>query len=135
MLENIGIEIFDTPGKGYVEDLNLFLRSINDEILVVSGDLPLLDDEIIKKIISTHNSHKIWTSFLVTNDFLTSLGLTPEFSILFQNKECCFTGISIVYSMEINNLNSIEEIYHLLNDKRIAMNLNTCEDYRLLDTS
>ena len=34
MLENVGIEIFDTPGKGYVNDLNLILRSINDEILV-----------------------------------------------------------------------------------------------------
>ncbi len=135
LLENVGIEIFDTPGKGYVKDLNLFLRSINDEILVVSGDLPLLDDEIIKKIVSTHNPDKIWTSFLVTKDFLTSIGLTPEFSVPFQNKECCFTGVSIVNAKEINNLDSVEEIYHLLNDKRIAMNLNTYEDYRLLDTS
>jgi adenosylcobinamide-phosphate guanylyltransferase len=64
-----------------------------------------------------------------------SIGLIPEFSVPFQNKECCFTGVSIVNAKEINNLDSVEEIYHLLNDKRIAMNLNTCEDYRLLDTS
>ncbi len=135
MIENVGIEIFDTPGNGYVNDLNLILRSINDEILVVSGDLPLLDDEIIKKIVSIHNPEKIWTSFLVTKDFLMSIGLIPEFSVPFQNKECCFTGISIVNAKEINNLDSVEEIYHLLNDKRIAMNLNTCEDYRLLGSS
>jgi len=135
MLENIGIEIFDTPGKGYVEDLNLILRSINEDVLVVPGDLPLLDDEIIKKILKTYNSGKIWTSFLVTKDFLKSIGLTSDFSVRFQNKECSFTGISLVNAKEINNLDLIEEIYYILNDKRIGMNLNTYEDYRLLGTS
>ena len=135
MLENNGIETIDTPGKGYVEDLNQILRSINDDVLVVPGDLPLLDDEIIKKIVNTYNSDKIWTSFLVTKAFLKSLGLKSDFSIKFQNKECCFTGISIVNAKEINNLDSVEEIYYELNDKRIGMNLNTFEDYRLLNTS
>ena len=135
MLENAGIEIFDTPGKGYVEDLNLFLRSINNEVLIVPGDLPLLDDEIIKKIVNTYNSSKIWTSFLVTKNFLKSIGLTSDFSVKFQNKECTFTGISIVNAKEINNLDLVEEIYYILNDKRIGMNLNTYEDYRLLGTS
>ena len=36
---------------------------------------------------------------------------------------------------KIENLDSVEEIYHILNDKRIAFNLNTVEDYRLLGTS
>lgn len=135
MLENAGIETFDTPGQGYVEDLNLILRSINDDVLVVPGDLPLLDDEIIKKIINTYNSNKIWTSFLVTKDFQKSIGITSDFSIKFQNHECSFTGISIVNAKEINNLDLVEEIYSILNDKRIALNLNTCEDYRLLGTT
>ena len=83
----------------------------------------------------TYNSGKIWTSFLVTKDFLKSIGLTSDFSVRFQNKECSFTGISLVNAKEINNLDLIEEIYYILNDKRIGMNLNTYEDYRLLGTS
>ena len=35
MLENAGIEIFETQGNGYVEDLNLILRSTNDHFFVV----------------------------------------------------------------------------------------------------
>ncbi len=135
MLENAGIEIFDTPGKGYVEDLNLILRSINDVVLVIPGDLPLLDDEIIKKIVNIYNSDNIWTSFLVTKDFLKSIGLESDFSVKFENKECCFTGISIVNTKEINNLDLVEESYCILDDKRIGLNLNTKEDYRLLDTA
>ena len=135
MLENAGIETFDTPGNGYVEDLNQILRSIHDTVLVVPGDLPLLDDEIIKKIVNTYNSDKIWTSFLVTKDFQKSIGITSDFSVKFQNQECSFTGISIVNAKDINNLDLVEEIHYLLNDKRIGMNLNTYEEYRLLSTS
>ncbi len=135
VLENTEIEIFDTPGKGYVEDLNLILCSINDEVLIVPGDLPLLDDKIIKKIVNLYNSEKIWTSFLVTKDFLQSIGLTSDFPVRFENKECCFTGISIVNAKEINNLDLVEENYCILDDKRIGMNLNTYEDYKLLSTS
>lgn len=135
MLKNIGIENFDTPGKGYVEDLNLILRSINDNVLIVPGDLPLLDEEIMQKIVNTYNPDKIWTSFLVTKDFLKSIGLTSNFSVRFQNKECYFTGISIVNAAEINSLDLVEETYYILNDKRIGLNLNTYEDYRLLGTS
>jgi len=136
MLQNAGIETFETTGKGYVEDLNLILRSIkDDDIFVVSGDLPLLDDVIVKKIVNSHHHDKIWTSYLVTRDFLNSLGLKSDLSIIFQNKECHFTGVSIINANEINNLNSVEEIYYLLNDKRIAFNLNTMEDYRLLGTT
>ena len=135
MLQNAGFEIINTPGNGYVEDLNLILRSINDDIFVVSGDLPLLDEEIVKKIVASHHQEKIWASYLVTRDFLLSLGLKSDISVTFQNKTCHFTGISIINANEINNLDSVEEIYHILNDKRIAFNLNTFEDYSLLDSS
>ena len=96
---------------------------------------PLLDDKIIKKIVNLYNSEKIWTSFLVTKDFLQSIGLTSDFPVRFENKECCFTGISIVNAKEINNLDLVEENYCILDDKRIGMNLNTYEDYKLLSTS
>jgi len=135
MLENAGIEIFETPGNGYAEDLNLILRSINDYIFVVSGDMPLLDDDIVKKIANSHHTDTIWTSYLVTKDFLISLGLKSNYFVTFQNKKCHYTGISLVNSNKISNLDSVEEIYHILDDKRIAFNLNTAEDYRLLGTS
>lgn len=135
ILQNAGFEIIETPGNGYVQDLNLILRSINDDIFVVSGDLPLLDEEIVKKIVNLHHQGKIWTSYLVTKDFLLSLGLKSDITVIFQNKECHFTGVSIINANEINNLDAVEEIYHILNDKRIAFNLNTVEDYNLLDCS
>jgi len=132
ILEQRGIKVYDTPGSGYVIDLNFILKSIDDYVFVTSGDLPLLDEEIIKKIIKQQNNN-IWTSYLITKDFLKSLGLKSEYSVIFENIRCIFTGISIINARKISNLELIKENYQILNDKRIAFNLNTKEDYELLN--
>jgi len=49
VLEERGIETLDTQGNGYVNDLNFLLQKMDGFVFVVSGDLPLLDEEIIQK--------------------------------------------------------------------------------------
>ena len=135
MLENIGIETIDTSGNGYVEDLNSVLQSLEDVVFVTSGDLPLLDAQIISELADQHNSKNIWTSFLVTNKFLKGLGIKSENSISFENQDCHFTGISLVNSKHIESLDNIQEHFIINDDKRIALNLNTKYDYDLLGTT
>jgi adenosylcobinamide-phosphate guanylyltransferase len=135
LLQEKNIEIFDTPGIGYVEDLNLVLKTIPDVVLVTSGDLPLLDQQIIQKIVSQYDSQNIWTSILVTNKFLTSLGIQSDYSIIFNNQKCNFTGVSLVNADKISSFENIVENYIVIDDKRIAFNLNTKQDYDLLSTT
>ena len=135
LLQENNIETFDTPGIGYVEDLNLVLKTINDIVLVTSGDLPLLDKEAIQKIVNQYDSQNIWTSILVTNKFLTTLGITSDYSVTFDNQTCHYTGISLVNSEKISSLKNLEENYVIIDDKRIAFNLNTKQDYDLLSTA
>ena len=135
LLEENNIETFDTPGIGYVEDLNLALKTINDIVLVSSGDLPLLDEEIIQKIVTHYNSQNIWTSILVTNKFLTTLGIESEYSVNFDNQKCHYTGISLINSQKITSLETLKENFIIIDDKRIAFNLNTKQDYDLLSTT
>ena len=132
LLQENNIEVFDTNGIGYVEDLTLVLQSRNDSILVTSGDLPLLDEEIIRKIVKNYDSEKTWTSILVTTKFLTTLGLESNYSILHNNQNCNYTGISLINSNKINSSENLDENYIIIDDKRIAFNLNTKKDYELL---
>lgn len=134
-LEQNNVEIIDTPGISYVKDLNLTLKNIDDVVLVISGDLPLVDEKIIKKIVSQYDSKSVWTSILVTNRFLTSLGLESNYSIFFENQECHYTGISLINATKIMSLEEIDENYIIMDDKRIAFNLNTKHDYDLLSTT
>ena len=133
-LEQRGIETLDTQGNGYVNDLNFLLQKMDGFVFVVSGDLPLLDEEIIQKLIEL-NSESVWTSFLVSKDFLNSLGLESNLLINYDNIDCVHTGISIVNADKIQNLDPVKENYIILDDKRIAFNLNTKKDYELLSSS
>ena len=134
-LQENNIEIFDTSGIGYVEDLNSALKTINDKVLVTSGDLPLLDMDIIQNIITYFDSNNIWTSILVTNKFLISLGMESNFTVDFNGQKCHYTGISLVDSEKISSLGNLEEHYVIIDDKRIAFNLNSKQDYDLLGTT
>ena len=135
LLQENNIETFETPGINYVNDLNLALKNINDVVLVTSGDLPLLDKYIIQKIVSQYNSQYIWTSILVTKNFLDVLKINSEYFVNFNNCKCHFTGISLVNSEKILALENITENYIILDDKKIAFNLNTKQDYDLLSTT
>jgi len=135
LLQENNVEIFDTSGIEYVEDLTSVLQSTNDSVLVTSGDLPLLDENIIKKITKYYDSEKIWTSILVTNKFLTTLGLQSDYSIHYSNEKCNYTGISLINANKIESSENLEENYIILDDKRIAFNLNTKQDYELLGTT
>ena len=132
LLQENNIEICNTNGIGYVEDLTLVLQSTNDSVLVTSGDLPLLDKEIIKKIVKHYDPEKIWTSILVTNKFLTKLGLKSEYSLHYSDQTCHYTGISLINANKIKSSKNLNENYIVVDDKRIAFNLNTKNDYKLL---
>ena len=132
------IETLSTPGNGYVNDLNFLLQKMSGSVFVTSGDLPLLDEKIIQVITEKFNSENVWTSFLVSKKFLNSLGLESSLLVNSDNIECTYTGISIinVNKLELGNWPSpVKENYIILDDKRIAFNLNTKKDYELLSST
>ena len=138
VLEQNRIETLSTPGNGYVNDLNFLLQKMSGFVFVTSGDLPLLDEKIIQVITEKFNSENVWTSFLVSKKFLNSLGLESSLLVNSDNIECAYTGISIinVNKLELGNWPSpVKENYIILDDKRIAFNLNTRKDYELLNSS
>lgn len=134
LIEN-SVDVFDSPGNGYVEDLNLILQQLEEPSFVSSGDLPFLDSEIVKKIVSMYDETKIWITFLVTKGFLESLHISSKFYINYCGHKCHYTGISMVNTKKISKLEKIPENYVILDDKRIAFNLNTKQDYALLGTT
>jgi len=137
-LEQRGIETLTTSGSGYTNDLNFLLQSMDGFVFVVSGDLPLLDEKIIQDITEKFNSESVWTSFLSSKEFLNSLGLESSLLVNSDNIECAYTGISIinVNKLGLENWPSpVKENYIILDDKRIAFNLNTRKDYELLNSS
>tara|TARA_B100002052_G_scaffold6966_1_gene6005 strand:- start:103 stop:687 length:585 start_codon:yes stop_codon:yes gene_type:complete len=131
LVEN-NITIIETSGEGFVTDLNNILKQLDDFVLVSSGDLPLLDGDIIKQIIDNVNHDKTWTSIVTTKSFQNSLNLEPECISTLNDEDYAHTGISIVNASKISNLDTIDEDYLIIDDKRVCFNINTKNEYDLL---
>jgi len=131
-VSKLGVIILETNGNGYVEDLGESLHKFEELIFVASGDMPLLDSEVIRKIMALVNTEDVWTSILVRKSFLQSLGLEAEFFVNYNGEECVYTGISIVDSTRVKNTQPVRESCIIFDDKRIATNLNTKKDYDLI---
>jgi adenosylcobinamide-phosphate guanylyltransferase len=132
ILTENNIKVLETSGENFVTDLNYVLKKLDDYVFVTSGDLPLLDENIVKQIVNTTNHEKTWTSIITTKSFQSSLNLEPECIISFNDENYVHTGISIVNASEIKNLDSVYEDYLIINDKRVCMNVNTKTDFELL---
>lgn len=133
LLKHHGVDIIKTKGDDYVSDLISVLPNFDEFVFVVSGDLPLLDDTTIRVLVSKHHNDASWQSFVVTKSFLGSIGIQSEFKTNLDGKECYYTGISIVNPKKISS--TIMEVNTIFDDKKIAVNLNTKQDYDLLKNS
>ena len=131
-VRSLGIETVETGGDGYSEDLGFALKKFDEPVLVVSGDLPLLDAEIVKKIAAICGKDEPWTSVLVRESFLDRLGARAEYLVSHGGERCALTGISVVNPRDLNGLEHVRESYVVLDDKRVAVNHNTQRDYELL---
>lgn len=131
-LTNMGISTMDTAGKGYVYDLNQLLFNFDDQVFVVSADLPLLDKEIIQKIVNLADVTNTWTTVLISKEFLDSINQKAEYTVIYQKAQFSYSGISIVDPKKLTKMKPVEESYIILDDRRIALNINRKEEYDLL---
>ena len=130
ILKETGIDIIPSRGESFVSDLNEILQQLDEMVFVTSGDLPLLDSQIVKTIIDHHEAEQIWTSIVTTLTFQKTLGIKSD--CIIENHDYVQTGISIVDAKKITNLDPVEEKFLVIDDKRIGLNLNTKDDYNLL---
>ena len=140
ILKEAGVDTISSPGRDFASDLNEMLIQLDDFVFVTSGDLPLLDSEIVKKIVERSHNDETWNSVVTTGSFQkslgTSIGSTIKDSEIENNPDNVFvqTGINVVDAKKITDLQPIKEHFLIFDDKRVGLNLNTKDDYKLLST-
>ena len=134
LLKARGVETVQSPGRGYVQDLGLILKQTDDHVLVVPGDLPLLDGGIVQRIASLYDPDRVWTGILVTRRFADPLGLPGEFTTRHGGSQCYYTGVSLINAHRIDSAEPVRESYEICDDERIAFNLNTAREYEMLQS-
>ena len=134
------VRVIHTPGSGYSADLGFALHNIPNKesrVLVIPGDTPLLDVSLLQSIARRCDVSFRWNTILVSNTLLqktfdhhhTRTGYTEHID----GKTCHYTGISIVDQKKADGGNTPVTTNHIvLDDEKLAYNLNTRADYDAL---
>jgi adenosylcobinamide-phosphate guanylyltransferase len=130
-IQKQGIKICQTPGNGYVEDLQYFItenfpNNPNHVILTITSDMPLIKNEIIDQVL---NEYKICDKqamcISVPIDIFRDYGLKPSIVL----GDAVPSGLNILRS---NNKQQDEEVLKL-GKIELAVNINSCDDIVLLE--
>ena len=126
-LNEQGIDIIETPGDGYVNDLGFIISNLklDDVILTVTADLPLINSDIINYVLKEYEkSDKPAMSVLIPIDVFKKYGIKP--TMMFEN--LIPSGLNILRSI---NKTQDEKVL-IIERIELALNINTCEDIKLL---
>ena len=134
-LANIGVEIINSSGSDYVKDLNYALELIRpNKVLVISGDMPLIDSNTIKKIVvSFDKCKKPCLSVMVSKTMFDDLGVSTDYCLEHDGKIICNTGVSIIDSSQINGYSSIDEELLVMDEVQVAINVNTKNELQIAE--
>jgi adenosylcobinamide-phosphate guanylyltransferase len=129
-LRSIGIEIVETAGEGYPQDLSDLLSRLKPKrVMVVPADLPLLNAHAVNDIIDTSLGKKEpAVSIMLEKAFVENIGVKP--SVVFGRY--CHSGITMFDTAKIDG-EMLQERYVVLNRKELALNVNTIEELKLAE--
>lgn len=126
------VDLIETSGIAYPCDISVVLNIFRPyTIFVVGCDLPLLRLRDIKKILSQHRPEHACTSVVSDKRFVTSLGINPSIIVRINARQYCHTGISIFDSSKICGTDRVDEHYVVINQKGVAVNVNTRSDFEI----
>ena len=132
-LKSKGIETIETAGEGYSQDLSQLLSKLKPQkVMVVSGDIPLLNSHIINEILNSiadRQEHEPAISIIIEKGFVERIGVKPSIIVLDQY---CHSGITIFNTMVVGT-EPVKEHYLVMNRKEIALNVNTKEELELAE--
>jgi adenosylcobinamide-phosphate guanylyltransferase len=121
------IKTIKTPGDGYVPDLGFILSNfkLDDVLLTITADLPLIKSDIIDYVLEEYEkSKKQAMSIAVPLYIFEKYGIKP--TIIFENHVP--SGLNILRSI---NKTQDEEVL-IIEKIELALNINTYEDIKLL---
>ena len=123
---HVDVPCIETPGDGYVADLDAALSDdrLARPVVTVAADLPLLDGESLDRVLAAHDGGSL--SVLVPAARKRELGVTDDTTFEREGREVAPTGVNVVGE-------SGDDVW-VTEDYRVAVNVNTLTDARIAET-
>lgn len=119
-LETRKIHIVETPGEGYIADLQAALERVTCPVLTVAADLPLLTGDAVDRILDQYTGTDA-VQVSVPAALKRQLGVSTDTTYDSAGREVAPAGINIVTE-------TTSETMFLTYNARYAVNVNRLED-------
>ena len=133
--EESGIEVVETPGEGYVLDMAFAVEmaGIDEPVLIVMADLPLLRGDIIDEIIEVYEKvHEPALSVHTPLDIYRRIGGKPDALFNYRGRFIVPSGVNVLLGSRIR---FEQEDYHLILDRiELAANVNSPRDLEICES-
>jgi len=127
--ERMGLYLVETPGEGYVPDMIFAVEEagIDDPVLIVMADLPLLRGDIVEEIIEVYESvPEPALSVHVPLETYRRIATKPDSLFNYRGRLIVPSGVNVLLGSKIR---FEQEDYHLILDRiELAVNVNSPED-------
>jgi adenosylcobinamide-phosphate guanylyltransferase len=128
------IRILESKGENYSLDLSDVLGKIKPGVVfAVSADLPLLNPAVIQSIISRYLPSFPCTTVILETCFVKNFDILPSSILSIGAKEYCYSGIVIIDSSKHRSNSKLEEYFLIMNEKEIAINVNTVLELKIAE--
>lgn len=128
----LGLEVLETPGDGYVEDMRFAIKNLGlREVLVVSADIPFLTGEVVDQVVTRYRSSgKPALAVVVPLEACDRMGLRPEYIFEHQGRQVVPAGLNVIDGTKID-MPELEQEMLVVNSETIALNVNSPQDLEL----
>jgi adenosylcobinamide-phosphate guanylyltransferase len=125
-----GIEMIETAGEGYSHDLSRMLLTLKPhKVFVAPADVPLLDSKTVGDIVAlAANRMAPAVSVIMDREFVEKLGVKPSVIL----EQYCHSGITVFDAAKAGS-GPIEEQHVVMNEVKVAVNVNTKEELGLAE--
>ena len=122
---HLDVPCIETPGEGYVADLDAALADdrLARPVLTVAADLPLLDGEMIDRVLGEHDGGSL--TVLVPASLKRRLGVSDDTTFEEGGRTVAPTGVNVV------GVGDGPDDAWLTRDRRVAVNVNRLADARV----
>ena len=132
LVKQYGAKYLNTPGKGFVDDMQYIIRKLKlDTVITISADLPFITGELIDEILD-HYQHCGKPALIVTVPLEIRKRLNLSYDYVFEsaNRSLVPAGINVIDGKRIHE-NELEEEILVIDNEKIAVNINTFQDLRI----
>ncbi|MEF8825419.1 MAG: NTP transferase domain-containing protein [Halapricum sp.] len=120
---HVTVPTIETPGEGYVSDLQHALERVDTPVLTVAADLPILTADLVADVLAAHNGGSL--TVYVPAFLKRELGVSADTTVEIDGRELSPTGVNVVGEGADR---------HLIRDEpRLAVNVNRPDDAEIAE--